>query len=68
MDGSEIESRLGARFSAPVHTDPGGTPSLLYNGYRVFSWSKAARGVAMITHLELSPRFKKEHSYTTGLS
>jgi len=23
MDGPEIESRLGSRFSAPVHTDPG---------------------------------------------
>jgi hypothetical protein len=27
---------LGARFSAPVHTGPGGPPSFLYNGYRVF--------------------------------
>ena len=26
---------VGARFSAPVQTGPGGPPSLVYNGYRV---------------------------------
>ena len=42
LDGPGIESRWGARFSVPVHTDPGGSPSLLYNGYRVFPGCKAA--------------------------
>ena len=40
--GPGIESRWGARFSAPVQTGPGAPPSLLYNGYRVFPEGKAA--------------------------
>jgi hypothetical protein len=42
LDGPGIESRLGGDFS---HTSrPAlGPPSLLYNGYRVFPGSKAAR-------------------------
>ena len=36
LDGPVIESRWGARFSAPVQT------GLLYNGYRVFPGGKAA--------------------------
>jgi len=31
---------VGARFSAPVLTGPGGPPSLLYNGYRLFPGGK----------------------------
>ena len=31
-----------ARFSAPVKTGPGGPPSLLCNGYRVFPGGNAA--------------------------
>ena len=42
LDGPGIESRWGARFSAPVQTGPGAPPSLLYNGYRVFPGGKAA--------------------------
>ena len=33
LDGPAIESRWGARVSAPVQTGPWGPPSLLYNGY-----------------------------------
>jgi hypothetical protein len=33
---------VGARFFAHVQTSPGAPPSLLYNGYRVFSGGKAA--------------------------
>jgi len=33
---------VGARFSAPVRTNPGGLPSLLYNGYRVIPGGEAA--------------------------
>ena len=33
---------VGARFSALVQTGPGGLPSILYNGYRVFPGGKAA--------------------------
>jgi hypothetical protein len=32
---------VGARFYAHVQTGPGGPPSLLYNGYRVFPGGKA---------------------------
>jgi hypothetical protein len=42
LDGPGIESRWGASFFAHVQTGPGGQPSLLYNGYRVFPGSKAA--------------------------
>jgi len=31
---------VGARFSAPVQTGPGGPPNLLYNRYRVFPRGK----------------------------
>jgi hypothetical protein len=33
---------VGARFSAPVQTGPGGLSNLLYNGYRVIPGGKAA--------------------------
>ena len=42
LDCPGIESRWGARFSAPVQTGPWGPPTLLYNGYRVFPGVKAA--------------------------
>ena len=44
LDGPVIESRWGARFSAPLQTGHGGPPSLLYNGYRVFSRGQRAAG------------------------
>ena len=44
LDGPEIKSRWGARFSAPVQTGPGGPPSLLYNGYRVLPGGKVRPG------------------------
>jgi hypothetical protein len=41
LDGPGIESRLGAIFR--TRSDRSwGPPSLLYNGYRVFPWGKAA--------------------------
>ena len=42
LGGPGIESRCGARFSAPIQTGPGALPSLLYNGYPVFPGGKAA--------------------------
>jgi len=42
LDGLGIEFRCWRRFSAPVQTDPGGPPSLLHNGYWVFTGGKAA--------------------------
>ena len=40
LDGPGIESRWGARFSAPVYTGPGAHPAPLYNEYRVFPGGK----------------------------
>jgi hypothetical protein len=38
----------GGRFSAPVHTGPGGPPSLPYNGYRDFPGGKAAEARSVL--------------------
>ena len=54
LDGLGIESRWGARFSAPAQTGPG---AHLYNGYRVFPGGKA---VELTTHPHLAPRLKEE--------
>ena len=41
LDGPGIESQWGRDF--PPHSDrPWDQPTLLYNGYRVFPWAKAA--------------------------
>ena len=48
LDGPRIESRWGARFSARPDR-PWGPPSLLYNGYRVFSGGKVRPGVLLTT-------------------
>jgi len=45
LDGLEIESRWGARFSARPDR-PCGPPSLLYIGYRVFPGAKVRPGRA----------------------
>ena len=65
LDGPEIKSRWGARFSAPVQTGPGGPPSLLYNGYRVLPGGKVrpGRGVDHPPPLHLAPRLKEEYSH-----
>jgi hypothetical protein len=46
LDSPRIESRWGARFSAPVQTGLGAPPSLLYDGYRVFPGGKVRPGRA----------------------
>ena len=62
LDGPGIKSRWGARFSAPVQTDPGEPPGLLYTEYRVIPGGKGCRGVALITHPDLAPKLQ-----STGL-
>ena len=42
LGGPGIESRWGRDFFAPLPDRRWGPPSLLYNGYRVFPWRKAA--------------------------
>jgi hypothetical protein len=44
LDGPGIESRWGARFSAPVQTGPEAPPSLPYSGYRIFPGAKVRPG------------------------
>jgi hypothetical protein len=50
---------VGTRFSAPVQTGPGGTPSLLYNGYRV-SFTGVKRPGRGVGHPPLSSAEVKE--------
>ena len=57
LDGPGIESRWGARFSAPIQTGPGVPPSLLCSGYRVFPRGYSGRGVDHPPHLV--PKLKK---------
>jgi hypothetical protein len=45
LDGPGIEFRWRRDFR-PLQTGPGGPPSLLYNGYRVFSGGKVRPGRA----------------------
>ena len=42
LDGPGIESRWGKRFFRTLPDRPWGQPSLLYNGFRLFSGGKAA--------------------------
>jgi len=58
---SGIESPVGTRFSA--HPDrPWGSPSLLYNGYRVSPGGRGGRGVLLTTHPLLVPRSWKSRA------
>jgi hypothetical protein len=51
MDGAGIESRWGARFSAPVQTDPGARPtSCTIMGTGSFPGVKSGRGVTLTPH------------------
>jgi hypothetical protein len=58
LAGPGIESRWGARFSAPVQTDPEAHPAFCAIG--------AGRGVDHPPHL--APMLKKEYSYTASSS
>jgi hypothetical protein len=58
LEGPGIEARWGEIF----RTYPDrlrGPPSLLHNGYRVFSGGKGGRGVMLTTHPLLVPRLRK---------
>jgi hypothetical protein len=61
LEGPGIESRWGEIF----RTYPDrlrGPPSLLYNGYRVFSGGKGGQGVMLTTHTLLVPRLRKSRA------
>jgi hypothetical protein len=48
LDDPGIESRWGRDFPHPSIPAPGGLPSLLYNGYRVFPGGKAAGAFSLL--------------------
>ena len=55
LDGSGIESRWGARFSAPVQTSPGAHPASCTMGTASFLGVKRGRGVTLTPHPLLVP-------------
>jgi len=64
LDGPVIESRLGAKYSAPVQTGPGAHPATYTMGTGSFPGLK--RPVRYVGHPpHLAPRLKKEKSYTS---
>jgi hypothetical protein len=64
LDVPGIKSRW-CEISRTCPDQPWGPPSLLYNGYRVFSGGKASRNVALTTHPHLAPRLKKGYTHTS---
>ena len=55
VDGPGIESRWGARYSAPVQTDPGAHPASCTMGTGSFLGLKSGRGVTLTPHALLVP-------------
>jgi hypothetical protein len=55
LDGPGIESRWGARFSAPVQTSPGVHPASCTMGTGSFRGVKSGRGVMLTPHPLLVP-------------
>ena len=64
-DGPGIESRWGARFSAPVQTGPGAHPASCTMGTRSFPGVKRGRRVTLTPYPLLVPLVMKEYSYTS---
>ena len=69
LDGPEIESRWGVRFSTPVQTGPGIHPAPCTTGVPGLflgeggGLKRSGRGVDPYPHLE--PRLRKEWSYAS---
>ena len=55
LDGPAIESRWGARFSAPVQTGPGAHPASCTMGTGSLQGVKSGRGVTLTPHPLLVP-------------
>jgi hypothetical protein len=55
LDGPEIESRRGARFSASVQTGLGALPASCTMGIAFFPGVKSGRGVMLNPHPLLVP-------------
>ena len=60
LDGPGIESRWGARFSAPMQTGPGAHPASCTMGTGSFPEVKSGRGVTLTPHPLLVPLVMKE--------
>jgi len=58
--GPGIDSRWGARFSAPVQTGPGAHPASCTMGTGSFLGVKSGRGVTLVPHPLLVPLVMKE--------
>jgi hypothetical protein len=62
LDGPGIESRWGARFSAPVQTGPGAHPASCTMGTGSFPRVEIGRGVTLTPHPLLVPRSKNSRA------
>jgi len=60
LDGPVIESRWGARLSAPVQTGPGSHPASCTMGTGYFPGVKSGRSVTLTPHPLLVPLVMKE--------
>jgi len=60
LDGPGIESRWGARFSAPVQTGPGAHAASCTMGTGSFPGIKSGRDVTLTPHPLLVPLVMKE--------
>jgi hypothetical protein len=67
LDGPGIESRFGARFSAPVQTGPGAHPASCTMSTGSLPGVESGRGVTLIPNPLRVPRSKTEYSYTSSL-
>ena len=56
---------VGARFSVPVQTDSGAYPASCTMGTESLYWGQTCRNVALTNYPHLTPRLKKEQSYTS---
>jgi hypothetical protein len=64
LDGPMMESRWGARFSAPVQTGPGAHPASCTMGTESFPGVNCGRGVLLTTHPLLVPMSWKSRAIT----
>jgi hypothetical protein len=62
LDGPEIESRWGAKFSAPVQTDPASNSASCAMGTGSFAGVKSGRGVTLTPHPLLVPWSRKDRA------
>jgi len=62
LDGPGIESRWGARFSAPVQAGRGAHPASCTMGTGAFPGVKSGRGVTLASHPLLVPWSRKSNA------